>query len=176
MPARKVPASSKTYRLDLSSRGYQVLFWRDQVNRCPGCGHSQWHVGRITAECGICSTALPISGDTQAGFELTGHKAVALHVIQGGKKLVQGKGKEKRSEERVASDGRTISLHIDGSPHAFALHNTSWGGMMGEALSGIAEASSLMIELEDGTRIPAELKWCDGEFAGLAFVEQDAHQ
>lgn len=28
---------------------------------CPACGGSQWHVGRTTAECAICATALPIA-------------------------------------------------------------------------------------------------------------------
>jgi hypothetical protein len=26
---------------------------------CPGCGHSNWLVGRSMAECAICATALP---------------------------------------------------------------------------------------------------------------------
>jgi hypothetical protein len=26
---------------------------------CPGCSHSNWLVGRITAECAFCGTALP---------------------------------------------------------------------------------------------------------------------
>ncbi len=31
---------------------------------CPGCGKSHWHVGRSTAECAYCATALPLSLDT----------------------------------------------------------------------------------------------------------------
>ena len=27
---------------------------------CPGCGKSNWLVGRTTAECGYCATALPL--------------------------------------------------------------------------------------------------------------------
>jgi hypothetical protein len=33
----------------------------DQTNHCPRCGRSHWHVGRITAECAFCSTALPLT-------------------------------------------------------------------------------------------------------------------
>ncbi len=171
MAAKKSQVPGKSFQLDLSSRGYQVLFWRDQVNHCPGCGRSQWHIGRITAECGLCGTALPINGETQAGFELTGHKAVALHVIEGGKQAAEVK--EQRKAERTPTEGRTIALYIDGTSHAFALQNISAGGLMGEALSGITEASTLIVELENGTRIPAELKWCDGDFAGLAFVKKN---
>jgi hypothetical protein len=171
--ASTVPSPKKTYQLDLSSRGYQVLFWRDQVNHCPGCGKTQWHVGRLTAECGFCGTALAIDAATISNFELTGRKAVALHVVDGGKGD-ESHWIEKRKHERTPADGRTVMLHIDGSKHAFAIHNTSAGGLMGEALSGISEASSLVVELEDGTCIPAELKWSDGEFAGLAFLEPRA--
>ena len=172
--AKKSEAPNKSFKLDLSSRGYQVLFWRDQVNHCPGCGRSQWHIGRITAECGLCGTALPIDGATQVGFELTGHKAVALHVIEGGKQAAEVN--EQRSEERAPAEGRTIALYIDGTSHAFALQNISAGGLKGEALPGIGEASTLIVELENGIRIPAELKWCDGDFAGLAFVKKSRRQ
>jgi hypothetical protein len=32
-----------------------------EVNHCPGCGRSQWIVGRVSAECAFCSTALPLA-------------------------------------------------------------------------------------------------------------------
>ena len=32
-----------------------------QGDRCPGCSRSQWHVGRLMAECAFCSTALPLA-------------------------------------------------------------------------------------------------------------------
>lgn len=27
---------------------------------CPGCGQSHWLIGRMTAECAVCATALPL--------------------------------------------------------------------------------------------------------------------
>jgi hypothetical protein len=168
--ANTIASPRKSYQLDLSSRGYQVLFWRDQVNHCPGCGKSQWHVGRLTAECGFCGTALAISADTRASFELTGRRAVALHVLNG-RESDESHWIEKRKHDRIPTDGRTVMLHIDGTKLAFAIHNISNGGVRGESLRGIDEAASLVVELEDGTRIPAELRWSDGEFAGLAFLE-----
>lgn len=42
-------------------RGYCVLYRPNEANRCPGCGRSHWHVGRLMAECGFCATALPIA-------------------------------------------------------------------------------------------------------------------
>lgn len=173
MTALRAESTDKTFRLDLSARGYQVLFWQGEVNRCPGCGHSNWFVGRITAECGVCGTALSITESSQGGFANAGRHAVALHVVQGSKPAAD-KDSDKRSAPRMPAEGRTVALHIDGSPHAFALQNISDGGIMGEALAGIDMASSLVVELEDGTMLPAELKWSDGTFAGLAFVTPDA--
>ena len=66
--------------------------------------------------------------------------------------------------------GRTLGLYVDGSPHAFRLENISAGGVMGKAIPGLRQARSLLIELEDGRMIPAELRWSDGVFAGLAFL------
>ncbi len=52
------------------TRGYHVMFRSGTQNVCPGCGGSSWHVGRVTAECGHCLTALPIQ--QQQGCEGVG--------------------------------------------------------------------------------------------------------
>ncbi len=44
---------------DPARRGYHVVYRENQVNHCPGCGRSHWYVGRLSAECGFCGTALP---------------------------------------------------------------------------------------------------------------------
>lgn len=33
----------------------------NEANHCPGCGRSQWIIGRSTAECAFCATALPLA-------------------------------------------------------------------------------------------------------------------
>jgi len=158
---------SRSYHLNVSARGYQVLFRADETNRCPGCGHSQWIVGRITAECCFCGTALALADSEWSGMgPNAAQKAVTLHVVEG----PRFKPSNNRREVRVAEHGRVLGLYINGASHPFAVHNSSPGGMMGEALPEIANAESLFVELEDGTRLPAVLKWTDGEFAGLAFV------
>jgi hypothetical protein len=43
------------------SRGFVPLYHSDTVNRCPACGHRHWHIGRSTAECAFCATALPLA-------------------------------------------------------------------------------------------------------------------
>lgn len=44
----------------LAGRGDVLLYRPDETNRCPRCGGANWIVGRITAECAFCSTALPL--------------------------------------------------------------------------------------------------------------------
>lgn len=44
----------------LAARGYSVSYIMGEVNRCPGCGRSHWHIGRVTAECAFCYTAVPL--------------------------------------------------------------------------------------------------------------------
>ena len=46
---------------NLAQRGYQMLFRTGTDNACPGCGHSNWYVGRHSAECAFCETAVPIA-------------------------------------------------------------------------------------------------------------------
>lgn len=40
--------------------GFLLAYRQGETNRCPGCGHSSWSVGRTTAECAFCGTVLPI--------------------------------------------------------------------------------------------------------------------
>jgi hypothetical protein len=42
-------------------RGYYAVYREHEINHCPGCGRTQWIVGRISAECAFCSTALPLA-------------------------------------------------------------------------------------------------------------------
>ena len=51
-------------------RGWRPVYRSGEVNRCPGCGRSNWWV-RSMAECGFCATALPIVSDGTLLEELT---------------------------------------------------------------------------------------------------------
>ncbi len=42
----------------ISERGYLILFRPGEDNHCPGCGASNWNVGRSMAECAVCDTAI----------------------------------------------------------------------------------------------------------------------
>ena len=43
-----------------SARGYHAVYHDGEVNHCPGCGRTHWLIGRLSAECAFCSTALPL--------------------------------------------------------------------------------------------------------------------
>lgn len=45
-----------------AQRGYYIMYRDQETNYCPGCGRSQWHIGRMMAECAFCGTALPLEG------------------------------------------------------------------------------------------------------------------
>lgn len=40
-------------------RGYQPLY--HPGDHCPACGGANWIVGRSSAECAVCTTALPLA-------------------------------------------------------------------------------------------------------------------
>lgn len=52
---------------DPALRGYSVVYRENEVNHCPGCGRSHWYVGRMSAECGFCGTALPLAEAARLG-------------------------------------------------------------------------------------------------------------
>ena len=41
--------------------GYAILYHSGTVNHCPGCAGTQWLVGRASAQCAHCGTALPLA-------------------------------------------------------------------------------------------------------------------
>ena len=54
----------------LEGRGYVVLYRRQHDNACPACGGSNWIIGRTTAECGFCETALPLAEPAGSDFAI----------------------------------------------------------------------------------------------------------
>lgn len=61
--AERRPPETEAPRRDLAAqvagRGYFAIYRHGEVNHCPGCGRSHWEVGRSSAECAFCGTALP---------------------------------------------------------------------------------------------------------------------
>jgi hypothetical protein len=44
-----------------AQRGYLATYRENETNHCPGCGRTQWLIGRASAECAFCATALPLA-------------------------------------------------------------------------------------------------------------------
>jgi uncharacterized protein (DUF983 family) len=61
---------SRSFPHDPARRGFLLLYHPGETNRCPGCGRSHWHVGRISAECGFCGTALALADTGMTGTGL----------------------------------------------------------------------------------------------------------
>jgi Fe-S cluster biogenesis protein NfuA len=48
----------------IANRGYQPVYRTGTA--CPGCGSGHWSIGRQSAECVSCGTALPIAPEVSA--------------------------------------------------------------------------------------------------------------
>lgn len=55
------PINESTAPFAAPARGYQFLYHRGEVNHCPACSRTHWYVGRVSAECGFCETAVPLA-------------------------------------------------------------------------------------------------------------------
>ena len=146
----------REFEVDPSARGHHVVYRLNESNRCPGCGRAQWYVGRVTAECGFCGTAVALAEAKWTGaFTDTPVK----------------EGAERRVHERLDAKGRTLQVLIDGSPQSFALENISAGGVAGESDVVLEPKSTVHVRFEGGILVPAVVKWVEGGLVGLAFTQ-----
>jgi hypothetical protein len=159
--------AQRDFALDLPGRGHHVVYRSNENNRCPGCGRAQWYVGRMTAECGFCGTAVALA---EAEWSGAGRVEVPARKLGWQTALSEEAAwAERRRHERLKQDGRTLQLLIDGSPHSFAIHNISAGGLMGDDPVGLAPRSTVHVRFEGGILVPAEVRWTEGPLTGLAF-------
>ena len=54
-----------------ATRGYHAVYHDGEVNHCPGCGRTHWMIGRLSAECAFCTTALPLQEASNRGPSAT---------------------------------------------------------------------------------------------------------
>jgi hypothetical protein len=59
--------TTKTYTFDPAYRGYHAVYRERETNYCPGCGRTHWWLGRMSAECSFCATALPFAAAHMGG-------------------------------------------------------------------------------------------------------------
>src|SRR5438045_8695577 len=53
--------ATPSFAATLANRGHHIVYRANADNHCPGCGRSHWYIGRISAECGFCGTAVPLA-------------------------------------------------------------------------------------------------------------------
>ena len=56
-----IQAEHESFAHNPAVRGYCPVYRENAVNHCPGCGRTQWIIGRVSAECAFCATALPLA-------------------------------------------------------------------------------------------------------------------
>jgi hypothetical protein len=59
--------NSRRTAFNPNTRGYHAVYHDGEVNHCPGCGRTHWLIGRLSAECAFCSTALPLREASNQG-------------------------------------------------------------------------------------------------------------
>lgn len=151
--------TAPSFAASLAQRGHHIVYRANESNHCPGCGRSQWYIGRVSAECGFCGTAVPLAE--------TGRSDGAAVAARARAPIASA---EQRRFPRMASKGRDLQLLIDGSPSKFALHNISEGGAMGDAPSELLPGANVYVRFEGGILVPAVVKWAEDGLVGLAFT------
>jgi ribosomal protein L37AE/L43A len=153
--------AAPSFAASLARRGHHIVYRANESNHCPGCGRSQWYIGRVSAECGFCGTAVPLA--EASWHEAKPHpEAVRPRAT---------KVEDQRQFPRMSAKGRKLQLLIDGSPTSFALHNISEGGVMGGQVADLAPGSKVHVRFEGGILVPAEVKWAEDGLVGLAFTD-----
>ncbi|HEU5067741.1 MAG TPA: PilZ domain-containing protein [Sphingomicrobium sp.] len=152
----RAPAS---FAAGLAHRGHHVVYRTNETNHCPGCGRSQWYIGRVSAECSFCGTAVPLAEARHDDSGATGIRS-KFHPVAG----------DQRRHPRMAAKGRKLQLLIDGSPTSFALQNISEGGAMGKHSVELVPGANVHVRFEGGILVPAVVKWIEDGLVGLAFT------
>ncbi len=58
LPVRRLNQAERIRRA-IAQRGYSLRY--EPGMACPGCQHRAFHIGRQSAECARCGTALPLA-------------------------------------------------------------------------------------------------------------------
>ena len=135
--------ATPSFAATLANRGHHIVYRANSDNHCPGCGRSHWYIGRISAECGFCGTAVPLA---EARSEFLGTPGGTAKPTT---------SPDQRQFPRMAAKGRNLQLLIDGSPTNFALHNISEGGAMGDATLDLSPGAGVYVRFEGGILVPA---------------------
>jgi len=152
--------ASASFAAGLAKRGHHIVYRTNEANHCPGCGRSHWYIGRISAECGFCGTAIPLAETScQDAATMTPRvRNVSTSADQ-------------RRYPRMPAKGRKLKLLIDDAPTNFAIHNISEGGVMGDLVADLVPGAKVHVRFEGGILVPAVVRWTENGLVGLAFIE-----
>lgn len=152
--------TSASFAAGLAKRGHHIVYRANESNHCPGCGRSHWHIGRVTAECGFCGTAVPLAEASvlEAAAPSTRPRNVTTTA-------------DERRFPRMAAKGRKLKLLVDGSPASFALQDISEGGVKGKGPRKLTPGAKVHVRFEGGILVPAVVKWAEDGLLGLAFID-----
>jgi PilZ domain len=150
--------ATPSFAATLAQRGHHIVYRINADNHCPGCGRSHWYIGRISAECGFCGTAVPLA---EARHDESPSAAARPSTVTSA---------DQRRHPRMPAKDRKLQLLIDGSPTSFAIHNISEGGAMGDAPADLIPGGKVHVRFEGGILVPAVVKWSEDGMVGLAFT------
>lgn len=150
--------ASPSFAASVAQRGHHIVYRANTDNHCPGCGRSHWYIGRVSAECGFCGTAIPLAEARRDEAVLPVQHRAAVSAA------------EQRRHPRMPAKGRKLQLLIDGSPTSFALQNISEGGAMGNNVADLVPGANVHVRFEGGILVPAVVKWAEDGSVGLAFI------
>lgn len=143
--------ASPAFAATLAQRGHHIVYRTNSDNHCPGCGRSHWYIGRISAECGFCGTAIPLAEARRDEPVSPSQRRTAVSAA------------EQRRHLRIPAKDRKLQLLIDGSPTSFALQNISEGGAMGDNVADLAPGANSM----SGSRAASSFQpWSNGPKTG----------
>jgi hypothetical protein len=151
--------ATPSFAAGLAKRGHHIVYRVNESNHCPGCGRSHWIIGRVTAECGFCGTAVPLAETSWQ--ETTSPSPRPRNVTTAA---------DQRRYPRMPAKSRKLKLLVDGSPTKFAIHNISEGGLMGDHVRDLAPGAKVHVRFEGGILVPAVVRWAEDGLVGLAFV------
>ena len=152
--------TSASFAAGLAQRGHHVVYRTNEANHCPGCGRSQWYIGRISDECGFCGTAVALAETSRREAAPANRRSSTVCASA-----------DQRKHPRMPAKRRDLKLLIDGSPSKFALHNISEGGAMGDVGQDLMPGAKFHVRFEGGILVPAVVKWADNGMVGLAFID-----
>ncbi|MFL6735620.1 MAG: PilZ domain-containing protein [Sphingomonas sp.] len=152
--------ATASFAAALAKRGHHIVYRANEANHCPGCGRSHWYVGRISAECGFCGTAVPLA-------ETARHEVAAPSP----RPRRVSPSADQRLFPRLPTTSRKLKLLVDGSPNNFAIHNISEGGVMGNHVGDLVPGAKVHVRFEGGILVPAVVRWTENGLLGLAFID-----